>query len=223
MRRRRLLAVVAGLGFVTAGGVAFWPGGGAEPPTAQAAPAVRTAPAGADDPLTPEEVTRAREIAGAGARERLASGRVELLYVERDDDKAAEGRRRAAAYFYDYRTDRLIVRMVDLADGRVVEETAARGVQPPPSGREEFRAAAILLNDERLGRGVREAYAKAAGRPPASAADLSTRGLSYTAERGPCRTHRCLRLFVRLPDGTFLDTSRIVIDLSAKKVHTLKW
>jgi hypothetical protein len=38
-----------------------------------------------------------------------------------------------------------------------------------------------------------------------------------------CAKHRCVRLFIRLPKGKWLDTSRIVIDLSAKKIHTLRW
>ncbi|WP_113703984.1 Tat pathway signal sequence domain protein, partial [Nonomuraea lactucae] len=190
---------------------------------ARAGRAAEPAAPGPADPLTTEEIQRAAGIATAGMRSHLAAGRAELLYVERDDGKASEDDRRADAYVYDYSRDELTVRTVDLGEGRVVREVTDKGVQPPPSRREEARAAELLLRDPELGDGVRAAYRRAAGRELGSAADLTLRGLIYTAPRGSCATHRCLRLFVRLPDGTFLDTSRIVVDLSAKKVHTLEW
>ncbi|NUR88979.1 MAG: Tat pathway signal sequence domain protein [Nonomuraea sp.] len=171
------------------------------------------------DPLTQGEIRRAAEIAG---RDHLATGRTELLYVERDDDKTAPGRR-ADAYLYDYATDTLTVRTVDLGRSEVVAQTSGRGAQPPPSPREALRAAELLLADHKLGKGVRQAFAKAAGRPLRSVSELGLRGLVYRSPGGPCRTHRCVRLFVRLPGGRFLDTSRIVIDLSAGTVTTLEW
>ncbi|MEU4543792.1 hypothetical protein [Nonomuraea dietziae] len=215
--RRRLVIAAAGLGAVLASGTLLLVTSGEAP---QAAQGVRETP-GQGDPLTPEEIARAGEI--ATATNHLKSGQTELLYVERDDDKDAEQARRAEAYIYDYSTDTLIVRTVDLGRSKVVEETKGRGVQPPPSKREELRAAELLLADPKLGRGVRQSFRKAAGRELASPSDLALRGLIFSPERGTCAQHRCLRLFVRLPDGTFLDTSRIVIDLSAKKVHTLEW
>ncbi|MGC5011075.1 hypothetical protein ACLQ2R_09960 [Streptosporangium sp. DT93] len=181
-----------------------------------------------EDPLTGQEVARAGAIASAGSRSHLAAGRTKLLYVERDDDKDSPGQRRADAYLYDYGGDRLIVRTVDLGRGTVVRETVEQGVQPPPSKEEETTAAGLLLADPGFGKGLREAYARAGGGALRSAAALGLRGLIFTpsGESGSarqCETHRCLRLFVRLPDGTWLDTSRVVVDLSAKKIHTLEW
>lgn len=187
----------------------------------EAARTPRTAPS-PGDPLTPGEISRAGAIATGPSHEHMKAGRVELLYVERDDDKA-EGDRRAEAYLYDYADDSIIVRTVDLGANKIVRETRGKGVQPPPSRGEETAAAELLLAHPKLGRGVRRAYAKAAGRELRSAADLGLRGLIYSQPGGPCATHRCVRLFVRLPDGKHLDTSRIVIDLSAKKVRTLEW
>ncbi|MFE3452254.1 hypothetical protein ACFXJ8_25365 [Nonomuraea sp. NPDC059194] len=216
MRRGRVFAA-AGLGTVLLSGSLLVATSGDGPEAAQA---VQQSPA-PGDPLTPEEIARAGEIATATKHQK--AGQAELLYVERDDDKDAEQSRRAEAYLYDYAADAVIVRTVDLGAGKVVEEARGRGVQPPPSRREELRAAELLLAHPRLGAGVRQSFRKAAGRELASPSDLALRGLIYSPERGPCATHRCLRLFVRLPNGTFLDTSRIVIDLSAKKVHTLEW
>lgn len=215
--RRRLVIAAAGLGAVLVSGTLLLATSGEAP---QAAQGVRETPS-QGDPLTPEEIARAGEI--ATAKNHLKSGQTELLYVERDDDKDAEQARRAEAYIYDYSTDTLIVRTVDLGSSKVIEETKGRGVQPPPSKREELRAAELLLADPKLGAGVRQSFRKAAGRERASPSDLALRGLIFSPERGRCAQHRCLRLFVRLPDGTFLDTSRIVIDLSAKRVHTLEW
>ncbi|MEV0144198.1 MULTISPECIES: hypothetical protein [unclassified Nonomuraea] len=222
MRGVIVLAVSAGVVAAMTAAVVLLPGDGA-PLTARAAlPAVVSPAPG--DPLSDEEIRRAGDIAtSAGPRAHFAAGRAELLYVERDDGKASEGTRRAEAYVYDYGTDTLTVRTVDLGEGKVVREVSGTGTQPPPSHREETRAAELLLAHPRLGEGVRTAYRRAAGKPLGSTADLWLRGLIYTARRGACATHRCVRLFVRLPDGTFLDTSRVVADLSAKKVQILEW
>ncbi|GAA4227422.1 hypothetical protein FHR32_001499 [Streptosporangium album] len=223
MGRRRIVMALAGAGVAAAAGAAFLLSGGQGSQAAGVAPRV-PAPG---DPLTGEEITRATGIASATLRAHMTTGQVDLLYVERDDDKDVE-QRRADAYLYDYAADKLIVRTVDLGQGKVVEETATRGVQPPPSAAEEVRAAELLLADPAYGTGVRESYARASGGGRLrSAADLGLRGLIFVPgqESGgePCRTHRCVRLFVRFPGATWLDTSRIAVDLSAKKIYTLEW
>jgi len=220
-----MVMTVAGAGVAVVAGAALFVSG---EQGSQAAGSALRAPAW-EDPLTGQEIAQATTIASAGSRSHMAAGRIKLLYVERDDDKdASPGRRSADAYLYDYGSDRLIVRTVDLGRGEIVRETVARGVQPPPSKEEETTAAALLLAHPGYGRTVREAYTKAGGGPLRSAAELGLRGLIFTpsGERGSakeCEVHRCLRLFVRLPDGTWLDTSRMVVDLSAKKIHTLEW
>ncbi|MET8333950.1 hypothetical protein ABZV14_12285 [Streptosporangium canum] len=223
MGRQRIVMALAGAGAVAVVGAALLLPGGQGSQAAEAAP--REPVPG--DPLTGAEIARAGDIASATSRAHMAAGRVNLLYVERDDGKDAEERRRADAYLYDYATDRLIVRTVDLGRGTIVKESVTRGVQPPPSKAEEVRAAELLLADPQYGTGVREAYTRAGGGQLRSAADLGLRGLIFTPgqENGPrrCATHRCVRLFVRLPGSTWLDTSRIVVDLSAKKIHTLEW
>ncbi|WP_433244401.1 hypothetical protein ACQPYK_41565 [Streptosporangium sp. CA-135522] len=223
MGRRWIMMALAGAGVAAvAGAVLFLPG----EQGSQAAGAVPRVPA-QGDPLTGEEVARASGIASAASQAHMTAGRVQLLYVERDDDKDTDERRRADAFLYDYATDQLIVRTVDLGRGEVVEEAVTRGVQPPPSKAEEVGAAELLLADPQYGRGVRESYAKAAGTQLRSASDLGLRGLIFVpgAEGGAhrCQTHRCVRLFVRLPGNTWLDTSRIIVDLSAKQIYTLEW
>lgn len=224
MGRRQIMMALAGAGVAVAAGAAFLLSAGQGSQAAGVAP---RAPA-PGDPLTGAEVARATTIASATLRAHMTTGQVDLLYVERDDDKDAEQRRRADAYLYDYAGDKLIVRTVDLAQGKVVKETATRGVQPPPSPAEEVRAAELLLADPLYGRGVRESYTRASGGGRLrSAADLGLRGLIFVPGQegggAACRTHRCVRLFVRLPGATWLDTSRIAVDLSAKKIYTLEW
>ncbi|GGS58099.1 hypothetical protein GCM10010156_15870 [Planobispora rosea] len=219
----RIVMVLAGAGAMALAGSLFLVSG-EQGPQAARSPLRTPSPA---DPLTGEEISRASEIASATLRRRMTTGQVELLYIERGDDKAAEDRRRADAYIYDYAANRFIVRTVDLAEGRVVAERAGRGAQPPPSRAEGERAAELLLADRAHGGRIRAAYARAAGRPLRSASDLGLRALVYTprpAHRGAgaCATHRCVRLLVRLPDATWPDTTRIVVDLSAEKILTLE-
>ncbi|GAA3441899.1 Tat pathway signal sequence domain protein [Planomonospora venezuelensis] len=224
MGRGRTAVALAGMGVLALAGSLLLAAGDQGPQAARSA----LRPPAPGDPLTGDEIARAGEIASATLRTRMSTGRVELLYVERDDDKAAAHLRRADAYIYDYGTDRLIVRTVDLGRGEVVAESAGRGVRPPPSRTEEARAAELLLADPGHGKRIRAAYAEAAGRPLRSASDLGLRALVYTPRRhgaaaAACRTHRCVRLFARLPDGTWLDTTRIAVDLSAKKIIALEW
>ncbi|RBQ19854.1 hypothetical protein DP939_14205 [Spongiactinospora rosea] len=229
------LAVIACAATATAGLV--WSGGrttGAGPAVAAdraaAGKAARLAP-GPNDPLSADERRRAMEIAG-DADTRRRGGRTALLYVQRDDDKAATGRR-AEAFSYDYDADRLTLRTIDLGSGRIVATETATGVQPPPSDDEERAAAELLLADAELGKGVREEFEKRAGRPLRSPDDLHLRGVIFMPQHvhgvsnaravASCAEHRCLRLFVRLPKGKWLDTSRIVIDLSAREIYTMEW
>ncbi|MBG0832235.1 Tat pathway signal sequence domain protein [Planomonospora sp. ID67723] len=224
MRRGRTVMALAGAGALALAGSLLLTAGDQGPQAARSS----LGPPALGDPLTGDEIARAGEIASATLRTRMSTGRVELLYVERDDDKAAAHLRRADAYIYDYGADRLIVRTVDLGQGKVVAESADRGVRPPPSRAEEARAAELLLADPEHGRRIRAAYAAAAGRALRSASDLGLRAMIYTPRRHgaaaeACRTHRCMRLFVRLPDGSWLDTTRIAVDLSAKKILALEW
>jgi hypothetical protein len=183
------------------------------------------------DPLTDAERGVAAKLAMADPG--LRARRTDLLYVQRNDDKNAGGRRLADAFVYDYADDRLTVRTIDVGRSVVVRTADATGVQPPPSREEETRAAELLLQHPKLGKGVRSSYAKLARRPLRSSGDLHLRGLIFSPDHvhdersakavAACARHRCVRLFVRLPKGKWLDTSRIVIDLSAAEIQTLRW
>ncbi|RCG32301.1 hypothetical protein DQ384_07320 [Sphaerisporangium album] len=116
------------------------------------------------------------------------------------------------------------------AYGAPGQEATAPGVPPPaaspsmrpaPAPWEEARATEVLLAHPALGRTVRTAYARAAGRPLRSAADLRVHTLIF--RRHGCEAHRCLQLFVEFPGHRWLDVGRVIVDLSTGGVRVLKW
>ncbi|MEU9884778.1 hypothetical protein [Sphaerisporangium sp. NPDC051011] len=99
--------------------------------------------------------------------------------------------------------------------------SASPSMRPAPEPWEEARATDVLLAHPALGRTVRRAYARAAGRPLRSAADLRVRTLIF--RRHGCEAHRCLQLFVEFPGHRWLDVGRVIVDLSTGDVRVLKW
>ncbi|TDD98150.1 hypothetical protein E1298_00345 [Actinomadura rubrisoli] len=141
------------------------------------------------------------------------------------------GPRVADVRLYDYRTDELVVRHVDLASGRVVKSERAKGTQPMASVEELRHAVGLILADGRLGPALRASYKNAAGREPSSAADIHTRGhiflapqaagASNAASVAKCGDQRCFSVNLKLPNGTWMETGRIVINMSTQRVITL--
>ncbi|WP_211265661.1 hypothetical protein [Actinacidiphila oryziradicis] len=187
------------------------------------------APAGhRNDPLTADEIERARNLALTGDRAlrtmsedvRGRAGAPQYVSTDLAEGTAADGRR-AEVSFYDYRDDTLIRRTVDLATGQVVRTETASGVQPVPSGAEAREAAAILLRDP-SGGGVKQDFEAATGVPLTDVRQLSVQAMAYrgaAGRRGPdaeCGKHRCVRLFTRVKDGPWIDTRHYVVDLSAR-------
>jgi hypothetical protein len=184
------------------------------------------------DPLTDQEVDKARTAALADQpRAQSARGLPQVVFVSADRVDADSGPRTADVRLYDYRTDELVVRHVDLASGRVVRTEHAKGTQPPPASAELRRAVEMILADSRLGPGLRAAYKAAAGREPASAADIHVRGrIFYGPQAGgasnrnevaECGRRRCFGVNLKLPDGTWVDTRRIVVNMSAQRINIL--
>ncbi len=194
-------------------------------------PGFRTAPAAGTgrDALTPDEVTRARALAvDAGLRSQTAdvtgAGGPEVLSVQLDGDGASpQDVRQAAVLLYDYRSDRLLKRVVDLAAGRVDGTFAARRRQPPPTERETGAAVELLWRDEAAAV-LRERFQASTGTPLTSRDQLTFEAQTFSADdgdRGPaaaCGVHRCLVLLPRPADRPFLDLTDLVVDLSARAV-----
>ncbi|WP_055551394.1 hypothetical protein [Streptomyces sp. NBRC 110028] len=137
----------------------------------------------------------------------------------------------AEVQLYDYASDSLITRLVDLRSGKVVRSTRQHGVQPPPTLAEVRQAVKVILADRRLGDGMRASYRAETKKRLTSPSQLRVQGMSFLGTRAKgvkgaeqvsrCGTHRCVQLFVRVPGGKWIDTSRIVIDLSAGRTAVI--
>ncbi|MET8153241.1 hypothetical protein ACIBSW_34180 [Actinoplanes sp. NPDC049668] len=233
---------VAAATALAAFGVVEWqanaapPGPGAPPAAATAEPARVTDPstppepaAGTGgDPLTTAELARARAVAltprlAAGARDVTGAAGPEYLSAETAADGAT---RQAEVYYYDYRADRLVKQVVDLAGGKVTGSYAAAGMQPPASRREVDAALGLLLAGP-FAADLRERYAAATGRAYAGAGDVVVTAHVYRARPADttgarqCGAHRCLQLVVQAADGPFIDLDHLIFDLSGRSVARL--
>ncbi|MGP4008292.1 Tat pathway signal sequence domain protein [Streptomyces sp. 4N124] len=190
-----------------------------------------------NDPLTDDEMKRAEQLAvnrqlfnasedveGERGPQRVS---IDLAEPEADSGAGADGPRRADVTFYDYRDDTLVTRTVDLDTGKVVETTSRQSVQPPPSRAESIEAASLLIADP-LGADLKADYKDATGKELTSPDQLRLSGGIYRATPGAqpavldkCGEHRCVRLFTKVKNGSWIDTMSLVIDLSARKVADL--
>jgi hypothetical protein len=203
---------------------------------------VEEAPAQGDkgtgrDPLTDDEMKRVERLAvspqlfnssenaeGKRGPQRLG---VELAEPEADEVDDPDAPRRADVTFYDYKDDTLVTRTVNLDTGKVEQTGTQHGVQPPLS-RAELSEAAQLLIDDPLGAGLKADYEDAVDKELTSPDQLLLAGAVYRAVPGgqpavldQCGEHRCVRLFPKIKNGSWIDARSLVIDLSARKVAAL--
>ncbi|MFF2199836.1 Tat pathway signal sequence domain protein [Streptomyces sp. NPDC058145] len=190
------------------------------------------------DPLTDDEIRRVESIALSGqmlsAGENVDGHRgpqrlsVDLAEPEADELDDPGAPRRADVSFYDYKSDALITRTVDLGTGKVVSSVTSQGVQPPLSRAENAEAARLLIADP-LGAGLKADYRDATGHELTSPDQLRLNGAVYRATPGgqpavldKCGEHRCVRLFPKVKNGPWIDARWLVVDLSARKVGRLE-
>ncbi|QXJ21415.1 hypothetical protein AGRA3207_002266 [Actinomadura graeca] len=185
------------------------------------------------DPLSDQEIQKAQRAALADQpRAQGVTGRPQVAFVSASRLEGPDGGPRVAdVRLYDYRTDEMIVRHVDLASSQVIKTERATGTQPIASVDELRRAVELILADRRLGPGLRTSYKGAAGHEPASASDIHTRGHIFRAPQAAgarnaaavaqCGAKRCFTVDLQLPNGTWMDTGRIVVDMSAQRVVIL--
>ncbi|MET7902489.1 hypothetical protein ABZS86_13785 [Streptomyces sp. NPDC005355] len=248
-RRRWRLSAALGVAALIAGGgiAALDTAGPPAPDTSQPAAAI----ASHTGPLTSEETRKASRIAvgnttgqepsprdkgGKSGGERNATGGsgAEVLDTHRPlrgKSASAAPDSEAEVQLYDYASDALITRLVDLRSGKVLRSARQRGVQPPPTLTEVRQAVKIILADRRLGPGMRDSYASQTKKTLTSASQLLVQGMAFLESRAQgatgarkvsqCGVHRCVQLFVRIPGGKWIDTSRIVIDLSARRAAVI--
>jgi hypothetical protein len=213
-----------------------------------AAPAAAADPGGG--PLTGAETRRAAVLAGGAATGTAAGtggtaaaptgrdvhGKPGAEVLESEREPLAKGAKATAdtvarVSLYDYAANELITRRVDVSTGRVLSTARQHGVQPPATADEVRQAVTLLLADPKLGPGLRAQYRAATGKALTSPDQLDTQAtvfdrvnraaLKNPAPVATCGTDRCVQLLTRVPDGKWIDTSRIVIDLSARRVAVI--
>lgn len=191
------------------------------------------------DPLTDAEITRAEKLAEASNGLRMNARDAEgdrgpehlstnLTEVDPGLGAAAAAQRRADVVYYDYKTDSVVTRTVNLDSGKVEDTQTDQGVQPPP-GKDELARAAQLLIGDRLGADLKNDYRDATGKQLTKAGQLQLSGMVFrkeTVAKVPsdlteCGKHRCLRVVVKVPNGPWIDTRALVVDLSDRTVGKL--
>jgi len=254
-RRKRGWRVSAAVGLaavLTGGGIVALQSTGSSAPGGRSAPAANVA--SHTGPLTSKETREASRIA-VGATDGQQGGKKDTQgkKAEGGEKNAAGGsgaevldtrrppRAKSAAasapdseaevQLYDYASDSLITRLVDLRSGKVVRSTRQQEVQPPPTLAEVRQAVKVILADRRLGEGMRASYRAETKKRLTSPSQLLIQGMSFLGSRAEgvkgaeqvsrCGAHRCVQLFVRVPGGKWIDTSRIVIDLSAGRTAVI--
>ncbi|MEV6602460.1 hypothetical protein AB0M36_37265 [Actinoplanes sp. NPDC051346] len=229
---------IASVTAVTAFGVASWQANAAPAPTpptvADEQPRVsdpNPGPAPATgfgrDALTAGEVDKARKVAvtpqlASGAED--VTGAVGPEYLSAQVVAEGEGRR-AELYYYDYKADKVVKQVVDLASGTLAGSYSAAGVQPPASKREAATGLDLLLANP-LAAELKSAYQKTTGKPFAGKDDVTVTAHVYKAKPADnrnkqCGKSRCLQLIVETKDGSFIDVNQLVIDLSGRTVARL--
>jgi hypothetical protein len=180
------------------------------------------------DPLTSDEVARARAAAltaklSAEAEDATGAAGPEYLSAEVVTEGAG---RHAEVYYYDYRTERLVKQVVDLATGAVTGSYSATRMQPPPARREVDTALGLLLAGP-FAADLRDGYAAATGRAFAGPDDIVVTAHVYESRPADigaheCGAHRCLQLVVQAADGPFIDLNHLIIDLSGRSIVRLR-
>ncbi|MEU8591876.1 Tat pathway signal sequence domain protein [Streptomyces sp. NPDC048664] len=206
------------------------------PAVVEGAPAEKAQGTGGD-PLTDDEIQRAERV--ALGRQHFAGGQdvrrgkgpqrlgVDLAAPAADELDDPKAPRRADVILYDYASDAVVTKTVDLDSGKVERTTTQHDVQPPLSGDENAEAARLLIADP-LGAGLRADFKNATGAELRDPGQLMLTGIVYRATPGAqpaalgrCGEHRCVRLLPKIPNGPWIDARSLVVDLSARTVAAL--
>ncbi|MGW0315279.1 Tat pathway signal sequence domain protein [Streptomyces flavidovirens] len=172
--------------------------------------------------LTPSQFAGGRDVEGDRGPQHLATNLSEMEPSEADD---AAPPRRAEVSYYDYKSDELVTKTVNLATGKVERTGVLKGVQPSPT-RAENREATELILASPLGKGLKDDYQDAMGKPLTSVDQLWVNGGIYRADLeetvpralAQCGVHRCVRVTSKVVNGPWIDTRDLVVDLSARTV-----
>jgi hypothetical protein len=217
-------------------------GGGGTAVTQAAGPPAPLDPLGADTTRRAEALAADAVEAGAGRpadpadpkRPDALEGVQPLLADDRigkDAVSSGDGARRQDVFLYDYTKGEGVQAVVNTTTGRLESVVSRRGFQPPPSQEETEAAVSVLLADAQFGPPLRAQYRTATGRDLTGPGDVHSQALIFRAalatgvpganRAAACGDHRCVQMFVRLPDDTWIDTTKVVVDLTDARVLRL--
>ena len=182
------------------------------------------------DPLTPEEIELAKQLANADRRVKaaLGSGRQRLIQVDffamkPADTSTAPQRmqmgRHARVLFYRYEGDRGIDVVVDLERRTVASVTQIEGVAVPLAADEIADAFNVAIRNAgvRSLLGPRLNEFRVAGLTTGEQPETRVEGLRViaTAPRDPCYRRRCVYLMFR-DQGRYLAGTKVTVNLTAQ-------
>ncbi|WP_100345648.1 hypothetical protein [Compostimonas suwonensis] len=184
------------------------------------------------DQLTVDEVGYARYLASqtpefAGATDLF--GEPGAQYISTNVSEPAsytDGARRFDLLYYDYTANQLIRFVTNLTTKTVESTTAGSGSQPAPTDTETIEAFRIALADP-LGAVMKEEFTALTGGEFTSAEQTEYGASSFSSKASVlgaenCGAERCVQIVAQTPDGTFLSTSNLVVNLSTKTVVSIK-
>lgn len=133
-----------------------------------------------------------------------------------------DGARRFDVTYYDYGQNAVLRFVVNLTTQEVELAESATGLQPPPSDSETFAAFELLIEDPQSAT-IRAAFEGSAGEPLTSPEQAVYVGSSFISSPGTigaeeCGVDRCVMLLIQTPDGAYLPTTHLVVNLSQQSV-----
>lgn len=162
------------------------------------------------------------------------SNAIELLLVERRfSEKGTQNQnvaRMADVYTYNYETDTLHYKIINLNSGQVLQSEKKQSVQLPLTENEISRSTTIASEDQVLHAFLEKEYLKITGQPLQSLDQLKVKAFIFLAESMPgevnvktqsCGLHRCARLVMHTSESIALETAP-VINLSTGVVTQYK-
>jgi hypothetical protein len=194
------------------------------------------------DPLTPNEITLIKKIASESPALKLQSDKaskrvrpsrtallsdVQFVFTQRHIEKkdAPPELRRADVFYYDYASDEVLHQVINVKTGEVEEVFTSSDLRLPVASIEATAAVQLILDHPQLGSTLRKLHKQVSGHELALASNVAAQGglffresaLGTPLERvtAICEFHRCVQLFLPYDETHFIDSSNLVIDLSA--------
>ncbi|NYF09144.1 hypothetical protein HDC94_000300 [Leifsonia sp. AK011] len=179
------------------------------------------------DPLTNDEVAYARSLASLDPSFVAATGDdgrkpVYLSTTISEPEAYTDDARRFEVVYYSYSDNKTMRYIVNVSTGVVELAEAASSVQPPPAQSEVDEAYELLL-DSPVSEVVKQAFFATEGTKLTDPSQTTYNASSFVATPGSigaeeCGVDRCLMLLVQTPDGTYLPTTGIAINLTQQTV-----